>query len=82
MTDLETIVRPFSSPDATPLPFHPAGAQGAQPVLVSVGLKGGTKTFTFSASSSRSTRMGNRHKETSPASESLQNALSQAASGE
>lgn len=78
MTDLETIVRPFSTPDVTPQPFHPAGSQGVPPVRVTVGLKGGTKTFTFSASSSRSTRMGNKHKEKAPASQSLQKALAQA----
>jgi hypothetical protein len=76
MTDLETIVRPFATPDVTPRPFHPAGAQGAPPVRVSVGLKGGSKTFTWSASSSRSTRMGNKHKERAPASGALQSVLS------
>jgi hypothetical protein len=75
MTDLETIVRPFSTPDVTPQPFHPAGAQGVPPVRITVGLKGGTKTFSFSASSSRSNRMGNKHKEKAPASRALQNVL-------
>lgn len=76
MSDLETIVRPFTSLDVAPSsPFTPAGVQGAQPVLVSVGLKGGTKTFTWSASSSRSTRMGNKHKERAPASAALQSVL-------
>jgi hypothetical protein len=80
MTDLETVVRPFTAPDVAPLPFHTPGQQGAQPVLVSVGLKGGGKTFTWSASASRSTRMGNKHTEHAPASEALQNALADAAS--
>lgn len=75
MTDLETIVRPFTTPDVTPQPFHSAGSQGVPPVHVSVGLKGGTKTFSFSASSTRSTRMGNKHKERAPASGSLQSVL-------
>jgi hypothetical protein len=75
MTDLESIIRPFAAPDVAPSPFHTPGAQGAQPVLVSVGLKGGTKTFTWSASSSRSTRMGNKHKERAPASAALQGVL-------
>ena len=78
MTDLETIIRPFSTPDVTPQPFHPAGSQGSPPVRVSIGLKGGTKTFSFSASSTRSTRMGNKHKEKAPTSQSLQKALAQA----
>jgi hypothetical protein len=75
MTDLETIVRPFASPDVAPQPFHPAGAVGVAPVRVTIGRKGGTRTFSFSASSTITFRMGNRHKETAPASESLQSVL-------
>jgi hypothetical protein len=82
VSDLETVVRPFAERDVTPTPFHPAGAAAVAPVRISVGLKGGTKTFAFSAASERSTRMGNKHKETPPASESLQNAIASAASGE
>jgi hypothetical protein len=78
MTDIEGIFRPFAERDVTPLPFHPAGAVGAAPVRVTVGLKGGTKTFSWSTSASRSTRMGNKHKEKAPASESLQKALAAA----
>jgi len=75
MSDLETIVRPFAAPDVTPTPFHPAGAVGVPQVRVTVGLKGGTRTFSFSASSTISFRMGNKHKETAPASEALQSVL-------
>ena len=80
MSDLESIVRPFGAPDVGPSPFHPAGSQGVPPVRVSIGLKGGSKTFSWQASSTRSTRMGNKHKENAPASEALQQALSDASS--
>jgi hypothetical protein len=80
MTDLETVVRPFASPDVVPAPFHPAGTVGVPPVRVTVGLKGGTRTFSFSSSATISFRMGAKHKEKAPASESLQNALAAAAS--
>jgi hypothetical protein len=75
MTDLESIIRPFVSPDVAPSPFHPAGAVGVPPVRVTIGLKGGGRTFSFSASASISFRMGNKHKEHAPTSEALQNAL-------
>jgi hypothetical protein len=75
---LEAIVRPFVGEDVTPAPFHPPSAAAVTLVRISVGLKGGSRTFAFSASSTRSTRMGEKHKEHAPASQSLQNALAEA----
>jgi len=76
MSAMERIVRPFSNEDVTPTPFHPAGAVGVPPVRLSIGLKGGTKTFSYSGSSSNSTRIGHKHTEKAPTSAALQDALS------
>lgn len=47
---LEVVIRPFATPDSAPTPFHPAGAVNVAPVRLSVGLIGGTKTFSYSQS--------------------------------
>ena len=47
---IETVIRAFAEPDVAPTPFHPAGAVSAPPVRLSVGLIGGTKTFSYSQS--------------------------------
>jgi hypothetical protein len=65
-SNLETIVRPFADVDVTPQAFIPPGT---------VGLKGGTKTFSTNASSGFSTYMGSTHTESSPNSPALQQAL-------
>lgn len=64
MTSLEHIIRPFQNQDVTPTPFHPAGVVGAEPVRLVVGLRGGTKTFGFSGSATRSSYMQAEHHET------------------
>jgi hypothetical protein len=74
-SNLETIVRPFADVDVTPQAFIPPGTVGVPPVKVSVGLKGGTKTFSTNASSGFSTYMGSTHTESSPNSPALQQAL-------
>jgi hypothetical protein len=75
MSALETIVRPFADVDVTPQGFTPPGTVGVPPVRVSVGLKGGSKTFSTSASSGFSTYMGSTHTESSPSSPALQKSL-------
>jgi len=76
MSAMEKIVRPFSDQDVTPQPYHKAGAVGVPLVRISVGLKGGTKTFSYSGSASNSTRIGHKHTEKAPTSAALQAALS------
>lgn len=75
---IESIIRPFTTEDVTPQKYQQPGAVGAPPVRVVVGLKGGTKTFSFSGSSSASTRIGHRHTERAPTSTALQTTLSTA----
>ena len=75
MAGLEQIIRPFTSPDIFPTPFHPAGGAAAPLVHVRVGFPGGTKTFSTSSSGSVSTRMGNIHKEAVPQSTAIQGML-------
>lgn len=77
---LESIVRPFATEDVTPQKYIKPGVIGVPPVRVSVGLKGGTKTFSFSGSSSTSTRIGHKHTEKAPVSQALQKSLTQAGS--
>jgi hypothetical protein len=50
----------------TPTPFHPAGATSTPPVRIVVGLRGGTKTFSFSGSATRSSYMEAVHRESAP----------------
>ena len=78
---MEPIIRPFIGPGTDPQPFHPAGTIGVPDVHVSIGLKGGTKTFSYSGSSTVGTKMGNAHKEKAPLSPALQSKLSSANSG-
>jgi hypothetical protein len=75
MSNMETIIRPFADVDVTPSRFIPPGTVGVPPVRVQVGLKGGTKTFSSSGSSSLSTRIGHKHTEAAPVSSALQSAL-------
>ena len=75
MSTIETIIRPFIGDDSAPDKYQKPGSVGVPPVRVSVGLKGGTKTFSFSASSSFSTRIGHKHTEKAPASGALQKSL-------
>lgn len=73
---MEQIVRPFVGDFATGVTVRP-GTTAVPPVRVSVGLVGGTKFFTTAGNSSRSTRIGHVHQETSPYSSVLQNKLAQ-----
>ena len=59
----ESTVNPFVHEDVTPTPFEQPGVVGVPPVRITVGLKGGTKTFTTSYSYSRSTKLGSVHTE-------------------
>lgn len=65
MAGLEGIVRPFVGRDVTPTPFHTAGAVNVPPVLLSIGIIGGTKTFSFSGSMTLTSYMAAVHKESS-----------------
>lgn len=76
---LATIIRPYVGRDVTPRPTIQAGAQGAPPVRISIGLKGGTKTFSFSFSATTTTFLGQAHHEKAPKAASLKRALSDAA---
>ena len=77
---LEPIIRPFQDDSVAPTPFTKPGQIGVPPVRVSVGLRGGTKTFSFSGSSSNSTRIGHTHTEQAPTSQALQTKLASASS--
>lgn len=66
MTALEHIIRPFQNRDVTPVPFHKPGAIGTPPVHVAIGMKGGSKTFSFSGSATRTAYMEAVHKESAP----------------
>ena len=75
---IETIIRPFGSPDVSPKPFVKPGTTGVADAHLIVGIKGGTKSFSTSSAASRSTAMGNAHQETAPASQGLQKRLAAA----
>jgi hypothetical protein len=75
MTAIETVIRPFVSDPATPVPYTKPGQRGVAPVLVRVGTKGGTKTFNTHASFSASLYMGRKQVEKAPRSEALQGEL-------
>ena len=63
MAGLEGIIRPFVGEQVGPQPFHPGNSQSAPPVRLSIGLIGGTKTFSYSGHSSSSMYMAAVHKE-------------------
>lgn len=63
MAGMEGIVRPFVGQDVTPTRVFPQGGRSAPPVHFTVGLRGGTKTFSFSGSSSISSYMAAVHTE-------------------
>jgi hypothetical protein len=76
---LESIVRPFQDVGVTPTPVAKPGSVGAPPVIVKVGYRGGTKTYSWSMSFNETFRLSKRHKEKAPTSPALQNFMSQAA---
>jgi hypothetical protein len=59
---IETIIRPFLG-GTDPLPFHPPGQKGTPLVKVQVGLKGGSKTFSWSGSGTQTNYMIRIHRE-------------------
>ena len=60
---METIIRPFVGGGVDPQRFIPGSAASAPPVRLAVGLVGGTKTFSFSNSTSLSSYMAAVHTE-------------------
>lgn len=72
---METIINPFVNQGVSPTPFTPVGQKAAPPVILSIGLKGGTKTFSTSGSSTASYKMGAINTESAPTSDALQGAL-------
>lgn len=69
---LTQIIQPFQNESVAPTPYDVPGQKGTPPVVVHVGLKGGTKTFSWSTSSTASFYSPKKHVETSPRSSSLQ----------
>lgn len=63
MAGLEGIVRPFVGQDVTPVAVHNQGGRSAPPVRLTVGAIGGSRTFSFSGSSSISNYMAAVHTE-------------------
>jgi len=63
MAQMENIIRPFVGEDVTPTPVHQANATNVPPVRFSVGIVGGTKTFSYSGSSTLTNYMAAVHTE-------------------
>ncbi len=63
MAGLEGIIRPFIGDNVAPTPFHPGNSASAPPARLSIGLVGGTKTFSFSSSVNLSAYMAAVHTE-------------------
>ena len=74
----ESTINSFVHEDVTPTPFQQPGVVGVPPVRVTVGLKGGTKTFNTSYSFSRSTKLGAVHSERPSSSGTIQQNLANA----
>lgn len=63
MAGMEGVIRPFVGSSVSPIPIHHPGAQAAPPVRLAIGDVGGTKTFSYSGSSSLSSYMAAVHTE-------------------
>lgn len=63
MAGMEGVVRPFVGSSVSPSPVHRPGAVSAPPVRFAIGEVGGTKTFSYSGSSSLSSYMAVVHTE-------------------
>lgn len=63
MAGLEGIIRPFVGTGVSPVAIKTPGAGSAPPVRLAIGQKGGTKTFSYSGSSSVSSYMAAVHTE-------------------
>lgn len=57
MPGMEGIIRPFVGKEVAPRAIHQAGGRAQPPVRLAVGIIGGTKTFSYSGSSSLSSYM-------------------------
>ena len=57
MAQLENVIRPFVGQDVTPQRLLPRNGHSSPPVRLAVGIIGGTKTFSFSGSSTISSYM-------------------------
>jgi len=60
---MEGIIRPFVGADVTPIPLKSSSPVSAPAVRFAVGEIGGTKTFSYSGSSSLTSYMTNVHTE-------------------
>lgn len=63
MAGLEGIIRPYIGNNVAPTPFHPGNSASAPPVRLAIGIIGGTKTFSFSNSTTLSSYMAAVHTE-------------------
>lgn len=63
MPGLEGVIRPFTNDDVTPVPIHQDNGQSVPQVRLIVGLIGGTKTFSYTGSSSLTSYMAAVHTE-------------------
>lgn len=63
MAGMEGVIRPFVGSSVAPTPIHRPGAASAPPVRFAIGEVGGTKTFSYSGSSSLSSYMAAVHTE-------------------
>jgi hypothetical protein len=57
MAGMEGVIRPFVGSSVSPVPIHHPGAANVPPVRFAIGDVGGTKTFSYSGSSSLSSYM-------------------------
>ncbi len=60
---LQSIIRPFVGQNVAPQRIHQPGAVGVPPVRFAIGEVGGTKTFSYSGSSTLSSYMAAVHTE-------------------
>jgi len=62
---METIIRPFVGDSVAPSRLFAPNGRSAPPVHLAIGLRGGTKTFSFSGSATMSSYMAAVHTEKS-----------------
>lgn len=62
-TGLEGVIRPFETPNTKPQRLFAPGSTSSPPIRLAIGEIGGTKTFSFSGSSTMSTYMAQVHTE-------------------
>lgn len=76
MSVIEQIIRPFDNVDVGPTPYQQPGATPPPPVIVQVGMQGGTLTFSGDLSYTITKKMGAVHKESSSSSQAINSVLS------